>query len=130
MNAQTSAASMATAVPSHGPIRSARNAGPEWGPRFLVWSQRTWPRWIFRPALMLGTWVALLNMSAQRRHSRAYLSIVLGRPARLLDAWRHFFAFMDFLMLKLRTGAGAPLRCELAPENADAFETLLRSDEP
>ena len=32
-------------------------------------------------------------MPVQRAHSRAYLAVVLGRPARLVEVWRHFFAF-------------------------------------
>jgi predicted LPLAT superfamily acyltransferase len=79
---------------------------------------------------MAGTWVALASMPAQRAHSRAYLAIVLGRPPRLLEVWRHFFAFADFLMLKLRAGRGAPVRCVLEPENEAAFEALVRSDRP
>jgi predicted LPLAT superfamily acyltransferase len=95
-----------------------------------MWAERWWPRWFFRPMLMAGTWVGLAGLPVQRAHSRAYLEIVLGRPPRLLEVWRHFFAFAEFLMLKLRAGRGAPVRCTLEPGNADAFETLVRSERP
>jgi predicted LPLAT superfamily acyltransferase len=79
---------------------------------------------------MAGTWVALAFMPAQRAHSRAYLTIVLGRPPRLVEIWEHFQAFTDFLVLKLRAGRGVPLLCHLEPENREAFEALARSDQP
>ena len=107
-----------------------RNPGPSWGFGFMSWAERCWPRWIFRPILMAGTWVGVALMPRQRMHSRAYLDVVFGRPARLVEVWRHFFAFVDFLMLKLRAGRGAELHCALQPENAAAFETLVRSDRP
>lgn len=122
--------SSAAVAPSPPLIRHARNPGPSWGPRFLVWAQRSWPRWIFRPAVKLGAWAGLFLMPGQRRHSRDYLAVVLGRPARLVEVWRHFFAFTDFLMLKLRIGSGAPLHCVMDPLHADVFETLVRSDRP
>ena len=107
-----------------------RNPGPSWGYGFLLWAERWWPRSFFRPMLMIGTWAGLVFMPRQRAHSRAYLAVVLGRPARLVEVWRHFFAFAEFLLLKLRVGCGAPVRCELAPENAAAFDALVRSDRP
>jgi predicted LPLAT superfamily acyltransferase len=114
----------------NAPPALPRNPGPSWGYGFLVWAERWWPRWFFRPMLMAGTWVGLAFMPAQRAHSRAYLTIVLGRPARLVEVWRHFFAFANSLMLDLRAGRGVSVRCTLEPENAVAFETLVRSDQP
>lgn len=107
-----------------------RNPGPSWGCAFLLWTERGWPRWLFRPVLMAGTWVALAFMPMQRAHSRAYLAVVLGRPARLTEVWRHFFVFTEFLVFELRVGRGAPVRCTLEPENRAAFEALVRSDRP
>jgi predicted LPLAT superfamily acyltransferase len=112
------------------PATPLRNPGPSWGYRFLLWAERWWPRWFFRPILMAGTWIGVARMPAQRAHSRDYLTLVLGRPPTLLDIWRHFFAFTEFLMLKLRTGRGVPLPRELAPENAEAFEGLIASGRP
>jgi predicted LPLAT superfamily acyltransferase len=111
---------------SHAP----RNPGPDWGFGFLSWAERTWPRWIFRPSLMLGTWVALARMPVERAHSRTYLAIVLGRPPRLIEQWRHFFAFIEFYMLQVRASRGATLRCRLATDPAGEFDALLRSGRP
>jgi predicted LPLAT superfamily acyltransferase len=44
--------------------------------------------------------------------------------------WRHFFAFTETLMLSLRVGRGAAVRCVLEPENAAAFEALVDSGRP
>jgi len=107
-----------------------RNPGPAWGSRFLVWAERWWPRWIFRPVLMAGTWVGLACMPAQRAASRDYLTVVRGRPPRLVEVWAHFYAFVDFLMLKLRAGRGVAVTCTMEPENRAEFEALVRSDRP
>ncbi|MCX6953913.1 MAG: hypothetical protein NTV51_17325 [Verrucomicrobia bacterium] len=107
-----------------------RNAGPNWGFWFLSWADRWWPRWIFRPSLMIGTWVALARMPTERRHSSAYLTVVLGRPPRLVEQWRHFYAFIEFFMVQVRASRGASLRCRLEPQNAVEFETLLQSGRP
>ncbi len=107
-----------------------RNPGPWWGFWFLQQADRCVPRWIFRPSLMLGTWVALAFMPAPRRHSREFLGLVLGRPARLVEVWRHFQAFADFLMLRLRVARGVPHPCRLAPDNAAAFDALVDSGQP
>ncbi len=112
------------------PAPLPHNPGPSWGFGFLRWADRRWPRWLFRPLLMAGTWVGLAFMPVQRAHSRAYLAVVFGRPARVLEVWRHFFAFADFLVFSLQAGGGAPVRCALEPENAAAFEALVRSDRP
>lgn len=106
------------------------NPGPGWGAAFLLRAERWCPRWVFRPALMAGTWVALACMPGRRAHSRSYLEAVFGRPARLTEQWRHFFTFMESMMLNLRAGHGALLNCELAQENGGAFETLVQSDRP
>ena len=92
-----------------------RNSGPSWGFGFLLWAERDWPRWIFRPVLMFGTWVALPLLPKARRHSRDFLTVVLGRPPRLLDVWRHLFAFTEVLVLKLRVGRGGAHTCRLDP---------------
>jgi predicted LPLAT superfamily acyltransferase len=107
-----------------------RNPGPGWGCDFLLWAERWWPRWVFRPLLKAGTWVALALLPDQRAHSRAYLTVVFGRPARLREVWRHFFALTDFLVCELRVGRGAPVRCVVEPAHAAAFEALLDAGRP
>jgi len=105
------------------------NPGPRWGYRFLCACDRVLPEKIFRPVRALGTWVAVAAMPTQRNHSRAYLSIVLGRPPDWREVWRHFFAFEEFLMLKLRVAAGRSHRCALAPDAHDV-RAWLASNRP
>jgi predicted LPLAT superfamily acyltransferase len=79
---------------------------------------------------MLGTWVALAFMVKERGHSRAYLRIVLGRPPTLIEVWRHFFAFLDFLLLKLRVARGVPHACRIDGVNRAEVVALLQSGSP
>jgi predicted LPLAT superfamily acyltransferase len=111
-------------------LAAVRNPGPSWGYGFLLWAERWWPRWIFQPLFMAGTWVGFACMPIQRKFSRDFLAVVLGRPARSIEVWRHFFAFAESLMLKLRAGRGATVECRLEPENAAAFEALAGSPQP
>lgn len=106
-----------------------RNPGPLWGFGFLQRIQRI-PAWALRPWLVMGTWVAVFAMPRERAHSSDFLTRVLDRPARWRDVWRHFFSYLDFLLLRLRVAGGAPARCALAPESAAEFEAFMRADEP
>ena len=108
--------------------RTARNPGPSWGYRFLRLCDRVVPECLFRPARALGTWIALANMRDQRRHSRDYLRVVLGREPRLVEIFRHFFTFEEMLMLKLRVADGRPHRGTLATGCPD-FQAFLERDE-
>ena len=112
------------------PPPTLRNPGPSWGFAFLLWAERWWPRWLFRPILMAGTWVAVAFMPAQRAASREYLSVVLGRPPRWVEVWEHFYAFSEFLIVKLRAGRGVSLACAMEPANRAAFESLAGSGQP
>ncbi|HXA13809.1 MAG TPA: hypothetical protein VNW23_01670 [Opitutaceae bacterium] len=105
------------------------NPGPKWGYRFLCACDRVLPEKIFRFLRALGTWIAVATMPRQRRHSRTYLSVILGRPPSWPEVWRHFFAFEEFLMLKLRVAAGQPHRCVLAP-GADDIHAWLAANQP
>ncbi len=108
-----------------------RNPGPGWGYRFLLEADRFAPRWLLAPALMAGTWIALATMPDQRRASRAYLGVVLGRPATAREMWRHFYAFLQFLMVRFRAARGARFRCRIEPtDGAAGFAALLDSGEP
>jgi predicted LPLAT superfamily acyltransferase len=106
-----------------------RNPGPSWGYHFLGFCDRVVPEWLFRPVRWGGTWVALANMPVQRAHSRAYLTAVLGRAPTWGEIFGHFFAFEEFLMLRLRVANGQPHRGELAPD-AGGFRALLATGEP
>ena len=114
----------------NAPAPAPRNPGPSWGYGFMLGLERWTPHWFFQLMLMAGTWVGLAFMPGQRAHSRAYLTLVLGRPATLVEVWRHFFAFANYLMLKLRAGRGAPVVSALEPANKAEFEELMASGRP
>jgi len=114
---------------SNGRASSARNPGPSWGYRFLRLCDRVLPECVFRPARAVGTWIALLNMREQRRHSRAYLRLVLGREPTRREVFRHFFAFEEVLMLKLRVANGRPHRGTIA-DGSDDFRRYVDSGKP
>lgn len=113
-----------------GPVgqRETRNPGPSWGYRFLNALDTILPEWIFRPMRKMGTWASLPLMPQQREHSRAYLVLILGREPTRRELFAHFFAAVEFLILRLRVARGMPHRGELAAD-ADGFRELLRTGE-
>lgn len=108
---------------------AARNPGPSWGYRFLCACDWLLPEVLFRPLRQLGTWVALAGMPAQRTYSRAYLRAITDREPTLRQVFRHFFAFEEFLMLRLRVARGQRHRGELGPE-AEGFRAFLAGNRP
>jgi len=111
------------------PTDTPRNPGPSWGYQLLRALDRFAPEAIYRPMRALGTLVAMLFMPVQRRHSRAYLAIILGRQPGWREIFRHFFAFEESLMTKLRVINGRPHRTLYAP-GADDFRQWLEGGGP
>ncbi len=116
----------AVAESPSAPPPAARNPGPSWGYRFIRLLDRVLPEFLFRPLRAAGTWVSLALMPAQRRHSRAYLHTIFGREPRLIEVFRHFFAFEEALMVKLRAANGRIPRTVLAP-GSEHFKTFVNS---
>ena len=106
-----------------------RNPGPSWGYRFLRGADRVLPEFVFRPCRAIGTAIAMTAMKEQRRHSRDYLSLVLRRRAGLREVFRHFFAFEEALMLRLRILNGKAVPCHYAP-GSDAFLEWMEKGGP
>ena len=103
---------------------SPRNPGPSWGYQFLRIADRVLPEIIFRPMRGIGTAIAMAGMRAERRYSREYLSLVLRRKPKLIDVWRHFFAFEEALMDKLRAANGKILPCTYGQGSSDCSPWL------
>lgn len=97
-----------------------RNPGPSWGYRFLRAADRIAPECLYKPVRGIGTLIAMAFMPVQRRHSREYLALALGRRASWRDVFRHFFAFEESLMTKLRVLNGHPHRVVFAANADDA----------
>lgn len=106
-----------------------RNPGPSWGYQFMRGCDAVLPEFLFRPLRQLGTWVALGGMPAQRAHSREYWIALTGRAPGWRQLFRHFFAFEEFLLLRLRVARGWPQVGHLAPD-AVGFHQLLATGEP
>jgi len=106
-----------------------RNPGPSWGFRFVRLCDRILPEWVFGSLRKVGSWCAVLLMPTQRRHSRGYLRIVLGREPRYRDVYRHFLAVCEALVLRLRVADGLPHRCVLG-EGSEEFGVWLASGRP
>ena len=106
-----------------------KNPGPSWGYGFLRVGDRLIPEFAFRPLRAIGTAIAFAAMPMQRRYSREYLSAVLRRPPTALDGFRHFFAFEESLMAKLRVANGCDIPCVYDP-SAAAFEAWLGGGGP
>lgn len=100
----------ATALPGDA-VEERRNPGPSWGYQFLRIADKITPEFIYRPMRAFGTLVAMTGMPEQRRHSRDYLRLILGREPRFTEVFRHFFAFEEALMLKLRVANGRLILC-------------------
>lgn len=98
----------------------ARNPGPGWGYQFLRIADLILPEAIFRPLRAVGTAIAVAGMPSQRRCSREYLGEIFGRQPSWLEVCRHFFAFEEALMQRLRVANGRPYPCQFAP-GAEAF---------
>jgi predicted LPLAT superfamily acyltransferase len=77
------------------------------------------PEAAFRPLRGIGTAVAVAGMPEQRRHSRDYLALVLRRPPTWRDVWRHFFAYEEALMVKLRVINGRQHQTVYGPGTGD-----------
>ena len=62
------------------------------------------------------TWYFLLFSPGPRRHSKRYLQRALGRPARLRDLYRHFYAFSVTVLDRIYFARG----------RADVFDLQVR----
>ncbi len=112
------------------PTQLLRNPGPAWGFAFMQGMERVVPWPVFRIFLGLGVAVAVGCMPAQRRCSRDFLAVVLGRPPGFRDIWRHFYAYAKFLVLKLRVARGVAHRGAIDPAHAGDFAAFMRTEQP
>lgn len=106
-----------------------RNPGPDWGYDFLKRLDRTLPDFLVQPLLGFGAACALILMPRQRRHSHAYLSTILRRPARLREVWRHFHTYSRVLMMRIHAAETGHHRC-LPQPSFESFRALMCTDRP
>ncbi|WP_162028171.1 MULTISPECIES: hypothetical protein [unclassified Lentimonas] len=101
------------AVNQHRPTMS--NPGPSWGYWIIASGEKYLPACIFRTGLNIGIFIAMLFMHQQRRASAAYWTALTGRKPSLFEQFRHFAAFTEGLVMKLRASRQLP-HFEFAPE--------------
>lgn len=87
--------------PATHPERLSRNPGPPFGFQLLGLGHRLLPHRLFYPIVKAGTVIAVLRMRKERRASREYLSIVLGRKVRFTDILEHFYAQVQTVIDKI-----------------------------
>jgi len=107
-----------------------RNPGPSWGFAFMQNAERWVPWPVFRIFVGMGVAVAVACMPEQRRQSRNFLAVALGRPPGVTEIWRHFYTYAKFLLLKLRVARGVPHRGAFDPAHAGGFETFMQTGQP
>ena len=83
-----------------------RNPGPEGGYGLIAWSLGHMPGWFNRTGMDLGAWTAWATLPRQRAYSREYLRLALGREPAARDLWRHFRAYTEYFIQRLRICAG------------------------
>ena len=107
----------------------ATKGGASLSYELLRHSDRCLPAFIYRQLMRIGAFVALCVMPQPRRHSRDYLTVVLGRPATLNDVWRHFLAYTEMFVLRSRLAEGRSHHCQPLP-SCDDLGPLLASHRP
>lgn len=110
-------------------VQTLRNPGPSWGYELLRRVDGLLPDALLMPLFGLGTWLAVAVLPKQRGHSRAYLSTMFGRKAHLREVWRHFFAYGQAMVARIRTAEGGAHDCDLRT-GAEGFRELMTSRRP
>lgn len=104
-------------------------ARPEGGGFFAIWLIRTFARYmgrgLTRPFLWPITAYFLAKRGPERRASIAYLSRVLGRPARLLDGARHVHTFASTILDRVFLLGGDLDRFDVTVSGLDALHRVL-----
>jgi predicted LPLAT superfamily acyltransferase len=109
---------------------SDRNPGPAQGYAWIGWSLHHLPGWFNRNGLKVGAAIAMAAMPAQRKWSRQYLRLALGREPRWREIWRHFHAFSQYLLLRLAIANGHEPRVRFAAGHGDELRAWLAGGKP
>lgn len=118
------------ALPSPAPEAvPARNVGPGWGMAASLALDRYLPEPVFKIVRAVAAWVIVASLPIQRKHSRDYLRLVLQREPTWADLYRHFRAFGEMCMLRLRFARGYPQRGVLSPDSTDFMDFLHSGDQ-
>lgn len=111
------------------PSPRIRHLETGWTNALLRAADRVLHRVLFDFLAGIGVWVAVLALRKPRRSSRRYLAAILGRPASLLEVWRHFMAFTAVHLVRLRVAGGRRHDCRPG-SGCEAFAGLMASGRP
>ena len=111
-----------------GPVD--RNPGPEGGYVLLSWALRRLPGWFMRMVMQTGTTFGYWTLPGQRAHSREYLRLVFGREPTHGECRAHFFAYVEFLILRLQICEGREPRLRFAEGQGDELRAWIASGKP
>lgn len=102
---------------------------PEGGGRFAIWLIGTFAVYCGRSAARLAllpiTFYFVLRRGPERRASRAYLTRVFGRPARLIEVARHIHCFAATIIDRVYLLSERFRRFDLRTHGADPLHALL-----
>lgn len=107
-----------------------RNPGPESGYAWIGWSLNHLPAWFNTYGLWFGTALAAVIMPRQRKWSREYLRLALGREPCWEDIRQHFHAFGRYLLLRLAIAHGHEPRVRFAAGHGDELRAWLAGGKP
>ena len=105
------------------------NPGPPWGFKVIRFWDKILPYPLDRWIKYIGALFAMLCMPAQRKHSRNYLSIVLGKQASFFNVWAHFGAFTIYLCDRVKAAFKEPIYFDWVEGNGEDFMKLINQDE-
>ena len=83
------------------------------------------PGWFNRAGMDVGTSIAWATLPWQRAYSRQYLRLVLGREPSAREVWRHFRAYTEFFVQRLRICVGAEPAIRFAPGEGDELRAWI-----
>lgn len=106
-----------------------RNPGPNWGYAFMYFVNRVMPWPVMCILLRVGAFVAMCFMRDQRRYSRRFLCLALGREASWLDSWKHFTEFAKFLVRRFDVAGGTELGFEPYDGSKERIKSLTSNNQ-
>ena len=104
---------------------SERNPGPEGGYGWIAFSLRHMPGWFNRIGMDIGAWIAWATLPSQRACSRQYLRLALGREPSARDVWRHFRAYTEYFIQRLKICAGGEPDIRFAAGEGDELRAWI-----
>lgn len=96
---------------------------------FILWVALRLGRRTARLALLPITFYYLLRVKESRRQSRAYLSRVLGRPARLTEVAKHMHCFASTILDRVFLLAGRDNELEVHVHGEDLLKAQVERGE-